>query len=427
MAHKNDLFTNVIEQIDKANRILKLEAGIVEILKQPQRELIVSLPIKMDDGRVRVFEGFRVQHNYARGPTKGGIRYHSELSLDDVRALAAWMTWKCAVVNIPYGGAMGGVICDPSTMTSRELERLTRRYAYMILPLIGPEKDIPAPDVSTNAQTMAWFMDTFSMFQGYSVPGVVTGKPVSLGGSKGRTESTGNGLMFVAREALKHKGISMDSASCAVQGFGNVGSHAALFMHQKGSKVVAISDLSGGIFNPDGIDLPAAFDYVKTGKSGLIKGFEKLQNGCTFVKGAAAATKQLLELPVDVLIPAALEHQITGENADRIKAKVIVEGADGPTTSEADEILFKKGVFVVPDILANAGGVTVSYFEWVQDLQAHFWSEHEVRVKLRDVMVAAFENVLELSKKHDVDMRTAASCIALKRVADAITMRGIFP
>ena len=427
MAHKINPFENVIKQIDKANEILKLDEGVVSILKHPQRELAVSMPIKMDNGKVRVFQGYRVQYNYARGPTKGGIRYHPDVDLDEVRALAAWMTWKCAVVNIPYGGAKGGVICDPPKMSQKELERLTRRYAYMILPLIGPEKDIPAPDVYTNAQTMAWFMDTYSMFQGYSVPGVVTGKPISLGGSKGRNEATGRGVMFVAREALKYKNIPIEGATCAVQGFGNVGSHAALFMQQKGSKIVAISDASGGIFNPDGIDIEKAFSYVQEKDDHLLKGFEKEQPGCEWIEGPAAATKRLLELPVDVLIPAALENQITRENADKVKAKIIVEGANGPTTPEADEILFKKGIFVVPDILANAGGVTVSYFEWVQDLQAHFWTEHDVNVKLRGVMVDSFEDVVKLSEKYKVDMRIGAYCLALKRVADAISMRGIFP
>lgn len=410
-------FDSVKKQIDNAAKLLELEDGIVEILKHPQRELHVAIPIKMDNGDIKVFTGYRVQYNYARGPAKGGIRYHPDVDIDEVRALAAWMTWKCAVVDIPYGGAKGGVTCDPTKLSINELERLTRRYAYMIMPLIGPEKDIPAPDVFTNSQTMAWFMDTYSMFQGYSVPGAVTGKPIALGGSKGRNEATGRGVMFCTREALKMKNINPKDVTVAVQGFGNVGSISAKLIHRDlKSKVVAVSDVNGGIYNKNGLDIPAVIEHVK--KTGSVINFP----------GAESITnKELLELDVDILVPAALENQITGDNAGNIRANIIIEGANGPTTPKADEILFRNDVMVVPDILANAGGVTVSYFEWVQDLQAHFWTEEDVNKKLELVMVDSFKSVYDMAKTHEVDMRTGAYLIAIKRVSDAIKMRGIFP
>lgn len=411
-----NLFEITKLQFDKAADILRLPHDLREVLKNPKRQLIVSIPVKMDDGSIRVFEGYRVQHNIARGPTKGGIRYHPNVTLDEVKALAAWMTWKCATVNIPYGGGKGGVVCDPKRMSKGELERLTRRYTSEIYPIIGPEIDIPAPDVYTDAQTMAWIMDTYSMTKGATVLGVVTGKPVGLGGSEGRNTATARGVQVIAREACRAKRIPIKGATVAVQGFGNAGSYSALFLAEDGARIIAASDSRGGVYNPKGIDPVAAVKHKeKTGALAGLKGTTEITN------------EELLELKCDILVPAALENQITRANADRIKARIIVEAANGPTTPYADEILQRKGVFVVPDILANAGGVTVSYFEWVQDLQGFFWSEKEVNRVMEQIVLRAFREVYETSKKHRVDMRTAAYVLAIDRVAEATRVRGLFP
>jgi glutamate dehydrogenase (NAD(P)+) len=425
---------------------LELTNGIKKILKYPQRELTVNFPVRMDSGEITVFTGYRVQHNDSRGPCKGGIRYHPGVTLDEVKALAMWMTWKCAVVNIPYGGAKGGVICNPKEMSQKELERLTRRFTTEISIIIGPEKDIPAPDVYTNAQTMAWIMDTYSMNIGYSVPGVVTGKPIHIGGSLGRNEATARGCMFTIREALKHfdlkvippeqwqkecsvddlegdhcdgdegTGYKLDKTAIAIQGFGNAGSISAKLLDAKGAKIVAVSDSKGGILNKEGLEIDSLFEHKA--KTGSVVGFEGTEQ---------LEPKEVLEIDCDVLIPAALENQITEENADNIKAKIVAEAANGPTIPEADKILLEKDVFLIPDILANAGGVTVSYFEWVQGLQQFFWSERDVNVRLREIMIKAFHEVLDMSMKEKVDMRTGAYMVAVRRVADAITHRGIFP
>ena len=414
--HSKSAYEIAVEQFDNAVKYLDIKQGIVDMLRVPKRQLIVNFPVKMDDDSVKMFTGYRVHHSTARGPTKGGIRYHPDVTLDEVKALAMWMTWKCAVVGIPYGGAKGGVICNPKEMTLRELENLTRRYATEISVLMSPGGDIPAPDVNTNAQVMAWIMDTYSMHKGYTVPAVVTGKPIQVGGSLGRNEATGRGVMFTAWEALKHKGIPIEGATVAVQGYGNVGSIGAYLLQDKGCKIIAASDSRGGIYNPKGFD---ARD-VKRFKSetGTVVGYP----------GADVITnEELLELECDVLVPSALEKVITGENADRIKAKIIAEGANGPTTPEADRVFAEKGIFVIPDVLANAGGVTVSYFEWVQGLQFFFWSEQDINLKLRDIMVKAFGDVLAISKEKNVDMRIAAYILAIDRVAEAVMIRGIYP
>ncbi len=430
------------QQIEIAARKAGIDDTMVEWLKKPVRELTVNFPVKMDDGTTRIFTGYRVQHSMARGPCKGGIRYHPDVTLDEVRALAIWMTMKTAVVGIPYSGAKGGVICNPKEMSQGELERLTRRYTSEISIIIGPERDIPAPDVYTNPQTMAWIMDTYSMNKGYSVPAVVTGKPLSIGGSQGRAEATGRGVMFTVREALKHldykvlapnqwhkrikaekkndgdegTGYRIDSATVAVQGFGNVGSVSANLLRRKGAKVIAISDSKGGVLNPEGLDIDKLVEYKK--RTGSVLDFEDTEK----INGM-----DLLELECDVLIPAALENQITEDNADNIKAKIVAEGANGPTTPKADKILFEKKVFLIPDILSNAGGVVVSYFEWIQSLQQLCWIERDVNVKLREIMVNAFNNVLEVSKEKKVDMREAAYILALKKVAEALEIRGVYP
>lgn len=405
-----------LQQFDNAVRYLKIKRGIIEMLRYPKRELTVNFPVKMDDGSVKIFTGYRVHHNTARGPSKGGIRYHPDVNLDEIRALAMWMTWKCAVVNIPYGGAKGGVVCDPKKLSLMELENLTRRYATEISVLMGPEQDIPAPDVNTNPQIMAWIMDTFSMHKGYSVLGVVTGKPISVGGSLGRKEATGRSCMICAREAAKTLGISLNDATTVVQGFGNVGSVSACLMHDLGTKVIAVSDSRGGIYNPKGIN---PYDVLRfKAETGSVVGFPGTET---------VSNTEVLELPCDFLIPAALEGQITGDNADRIKAKVIVEGANGPTTPEADIVLNSNGALVVPDILANAGGVTVSYFEWVQDLQSFFWEEEDINRKLERIIVKAFHDVYAMAQEKGVDMRTAALILAINRVAEAILTRGIYP
>lgn len=403
-------------QFDKAADYLDLKAGVRAWLRVPHRELSVNFPVYMDDGSVEIFTGYRVQHNTGRGPAKGGIRYHPDVTLDEVRALAMWMTWKCAVVNIPYGGAKGGVICNPKEMSQNELENLTRRYATEISLLMSPESDVPAPDVNTNPQVMAWIMDTYSMHRGYSTPAVVTGKPVEIGGSLGRNEATGRGTVMTTLQALEHLGISAEGAEVVVQGYGNAGSVAAYLLQDAGAKIIAMSDSRGGIYNPDGLDAREVRDFkAETGSVVEYPGAGGLTNA------------ELLELPCDVLVPAALENQITGENANHIQAKVVAEAANGPTTPEADEILYNKGIFVIPDILCNAGGVTVSYFEWVQDLQAFFWSEKEINNQLQGIMTRSFADVLGMSQEKEVDMRTAAYILAIKRVADATMIRGIYP
>ncbi|MFL5713370.1 MAG: Glu/Leu/Phe/Val family dehydrogenase, partial [Chloroflexota bacterium] len=373
-------------------------------------------PVHMDDGSVEVFTGYRVQHNLGRGPAKGGIRYHQDVSLDEVKALAMWMTWKCAVVGIPYGGGKGGVIVDPKQLSKKELEGLTRRFFTEIEILVGPEKDIPAPDVNTNAQIMAWMMDTYSMHAGYTVPGVVTGKPISLGGSEGRNEATARGCVYTIVEAARHLGMDLAKARVAVQGFGNAGSIAARLIEEEGSTVVAVSDSTGGIHNARGLDVAKVINWKS--EHGTVQGFP----GATDITNA-----QVLEVDCDILIPAALENQITSRNAGRIKARLVAEAANGPTTPDADEILFKNGVFLIPDILCNAGGVTVSYFEWVQDLNRDHWSELVVNAKLKDIMVNAFAETLAMSTRESVNMRTAAYLLAVKRVADAMEMRGLYP
>ncbi len=405
-----------IAQFDKAAAYLALDDGIREVLRRPKRELTVNFPVKMDDGSVKVFTGYRVHHSTTRGPSKGGIRFHPAVTIDEVRALAMWMTWKCAVVNIPYGGAKGGVICDPKQMSLNELEKLTRRYATEIAILMNPEGDIPAPDVNTSPQIMAWIMDTYSMHRGYTTPAVVTGKPIEVGGSLGRTEATGRGVMFTVREAMRHLNIPMEEATVAVQGFGNVGSIAAYLMQDKGCKIVAVSDSRGGIYNPKGFDVRDVLRFKA--ENGTVQGYPGTDR---------ITNEELLALPCDILVPAALEKAITAENAPQIKAKIIAEGANGPTTPEADEILYDRGVFVVPDVLANAGGVTVSYFEWVQGLQYFFWSEKEINAQLREVMVRSFNDVLRIAQEKKVDMRVAAYILAIDRVARAHALRGTYP
>jgi len=404
------------QQFDSAAERLKLESWMREVLRRPKRQLIVSIPTRMDDGSIKVFEGYRVQHNLARGPAKGGIRYHPSVTLDEVKALASWMTWKCATVNIPYGGGKGGVICDPKNMSLRELENMTRRYASEISLIIGPDRDIPAPDVYTNAQTMAWIMDTYSMTVGATQLGVVTGKPLQIGGSQGRAEATARGVQFVTREACRERAISLKGAKVAVQGFGNAGSVAARLLSEDGASIIAVSDSSGGILNPKGLNITAVLAHKES--TGSLRGFRDADS---------ISNDRLLELECDVLVPAALENQITLANASRIRAKIVAEAANGPTTPGADEVLHKNGVFLIPDILANAGGVTVSYFEWVQSLQAFFWEEAQVNHHLEKVMTRAFNEVLSIAKKFNVHMRAAAYILAVGRVAEATRIRGIYP
>jgi len=404
-------------QIDRVGKRLKLDPDLIELFKTPKRELTVNFPVKMDDGSLRVFTGYRVQFNDALGPFKGGIRYHWNVSLDEVRALACWMTWKCAVMGLPYGGAKGGVICNPKEMSKGELERMTRRYASAISVIIGPEKDIPAPDVYTDSQTMAWIMDTISMHAGYAVPGVVTGKPLAIGGSRGRDEATSRGLMYAVREACKRIKLNPKGATVAVQGYGNVGYHAARLLHDElGCTVVAVSDSKGGIYNPKGFDPKEVLVHKE--KKGSVTGFPGSK---------PISNEDLLELDVDILAPSALENAITAENAPRVRARIVAEGANGPTTPDADDILFRKETIVIPDILANGGGVTVSYFEWVQNLQQFFWTDADVRAKLEQHMTQAFEAVWETSKREKVDMRVGAYMVAIGRVAEAYKLRGIYP
>jgi len=421
MSEKKDKINPIdvaMKQVDIAAEKLKLEPGLCEKIKQTKRELIVHFPVKMDDGRVKVFTGYRVQHNMTRGPGKGGIRYHPDVDLDEVRALAMWMTWKAAVVNIPFGGAKGGVQCDPKTMSLQELEKMTRRFTWEIASMIGPDQDIPAPDVYTNPQVMAWIMDTYSMLKGYSVHGVVTGKPLELGGSLGRYEATGKGVFIAALEGTKQRKIRIGGARVVVQGCGNVGGIAAQYFEKAGAKVIAVSDSKGGVYNKKGLNISKVLDCKKK-YSCVISEKTKMGDGIT--------NKELLELDCDILVPSALENQITKKNAPKIKAKVIAEGANGPTTPEADRILYESDVFLVPDILANAGGVTVSYFEWVQNLQELLWTEEEISERLTRIMKRSFGEVLNISRKEKVDMRTAALMLGIGRVAEATRLRGIYP
>jgi glutamate dehydrogenase (NAD(P)+) len=412
----DDPWENAQRQFDDAAEMLHLDPALRAVLRQVRRELLVRFPVKMDDGSLRMFEGYRVQHNTTRGPAKGGLRFHPDATLEEVKALAMWMTWKCALVNIPYGGAKGGVVVDPATLSTRELERLTRRFASEISVLMGPESDIPAPDMNTNPQIMAWMMDTYSMEHGYSIPAVVTGKPLGIGGSEGRGSATGRGVTIVALKACERLGMQPAQTRVAVQGFGNVGSVSAELLDQAGFKVCAVSDVYGALYNPEGIDMPALFAYQK--KTAGLGGFP----GATGI-----SNQELLELEVDMLVPAALENQITARNVDKIHAKLIVEAANGPTTPDADAILEKRGITVVPDILANAGGVTVSYFEWVQDLQSFFWEEGEINDKLERIMVRAFNQMCEQADEHHCSLRMGAYLVAVKRIADATSARGIYP
>src|SRR5688500_750019 len=414
MAH-GDVFGAMLQEFEGAARILNLDPGIWQILTHTKRQIIVSCPVQMDSGEIQVFPGYRVQYNVTLGPAKGGIRYHPDVTLDEVTALAAWMTWKCAVAQLPFGGGKGGVICDPSKMSMRELEALTRRYTAEIIDAIGPDKDVPAPDVNTNEQIMAWFSDTYSMHVGHTATSVVTGKPIEMGGSLGRREATGRGVMIIAREAAKHLGFDLKGARIAVQGFGNVGSIAAELLEEMGARIVGVTDWKGGVYNEDGLDIKRLIAYNQQHKT--VAGF----SGADLLTNA-----QLFKLDVDVLIPAALERQITMDNVTDVKAKVIIEGANGPTTPDADNYLHDRGVFIVPDILANAGGVTVSYFEWVQDRYGYFWTEKEVNDRLEAKMCEAFDAVLATSKEHKVDMRSAAYIVAIKRVATVTKMRGMY-
>lgn len=412
----NETFMMAQRQLDEVAEQMNLDVGIHERLRYPRKALIVSVPIKLDNGHTKVFSGYRVQHDQTLGPTKGGIRFHHEVNLGEVAALAMWMTWKCALLNLPYGGAKGGVCCFPEEMSHGELERLSRRYTTEILSIIGPEKDIPAPDMYTNEQTMAWIMDTYSNFVGYAVPGVVTGKPVKVGGSLGRSEATGRGVAFTVARALEKIQVKGDPPTAAIQGFGNVGSISAKYLHEMGVRVTAIIDVHGGIYNPKGIDIPALLDYVKL--RGTVKGFENTET---------ITTEELLALEVDILVPAAVANVITEHNADTVKCKILAEGANGPVTPEADKILIDKGVFLIPGILCNAGGVVVSYFEWVQGIQHLFWSEQEVVNKLQMLMGKAFDEVYDLTQKNNVDTRTAAMMIGVGRVAEAKLLRGLYP
>ena len=415
-----DLWDTALVMLDDVARRLELDPGVHAILRQPERELTVAVPVLMDGGQVQVFTGYRVQHSSARGPCKGGIRYHPGVDLNETRALAALMTWKCAVVDIPYGGAKGGVQCDPRQMSEDELCRMTRRFTAMIIPIIGPKRDIPAPDVNTNAQTMAWIADTVSMLQGKTTMEIVTGKPIPLGGSAGRRDATGRGVAIITRELLKRKRRQLSDTTVAVQGYGNVGSAAATILHQMGCKIVAVSDISGGLYARQGLDIPSLNQHVACHLHRLIEGYE--------APGVEEISNdELLACDVDVLVPAALEHQIRADNAPYVRAKMIVEAANGPTTPEADEILKDRGIIVVPDILANAGGVVVSYFEWVQDLQYFFWEEDEVNRNLERIMERSFDKVWSFSQEREVALRLGAYMLAVAKVADAVRSRGVFP
>ncbi len=415
MSAGGSIFNAMLQEFDGAARLLGLDPGIWKILTNPKRQIAVSCPVQMDNGEIEVFTGYRVQYNITLGPAKGGIRYHPDVTLDEVTALAAWMTWKCAVAHVPFGGGKGGIVCDPTRMSRRELEALTRRYVAEIIDAIGPDKDVPAPDVNTNDQIMAWVMDTYSMHVGYTATAVVTGKPIEMGGSLGRREATGRGVMIVTREAAKHLGLDINAATVAVQGFGNVGSVSADLLSKTGAKIVAVTDWKGGVHNSAGLDIAKMLDYAKQHKT--IDGFPG---------GESIDNEQLFGLDVDVLVPAALENQITMENAPIIRAKIVAEGANGPTTPEAHRHLHERGVFVIPDILANAGGVTTSYFEWVQDRHGYFWEEDEVNHRLEAKMCEAFRDVLDTSVRYKTDMRTAAYIVAINRVATVTRMRGMY-
>ncbi len=405
-----------MQQVDMAAEMLNLDSGICEMLKRPTRSVIVAVPIRRDNGEINVFTGVRVQHNKARGPYKGGVRYHPDVTLEEVTALAMWMTWKCAIADLPYGGAKGGVRCNPKELSVGELERLTRRYATMILNIIGPYQDVPAPDVYTDAQTMAWIMDTYSQFKGYLVPEVVTGKPLHLQGSEGREAATARGLTYCIDEAAKHIGMKLKDATIVVQGFGKVGWNAARFLHDQGCRIIALSDSKGGIYNPKGINPTKVYEHKK-----------KTNSIITFEGGKNITNKELLETECDILVPAAIENQITRENAGNIKTRLLAEGANGPTTPEASKILTEKDIFTIPDILANSGGVTVSYFEWVQNLHREHWTKEEVHRRLKQKMVKAFKDVFDAKKKHETDMRNAAFMLAIGRVAEAIKTLGLWP
>jgi len=415
MGSGKGLFDAMLQEFSAAANLIGLDENLWKILTHPKRQIIVSCPIKMDSGKIEVFTGYRVQYNIALGPAKGGIRYHPGVNLDEVTTLAAWMTWKCAVAGVPFGGGKGGVVCDPSKMSMRELEHLTRRYIAEIVDAIGPEKDVPAPDVNTNEQVMAWVMDTYSMHVGVATTAVVTGKPVEMGGSLGRREATGRGVMITTREAARHLGLNMKQATVAVQGFGNVGSVSADLIAKLGAKIIAVTDWKGGVYNPSGLDVQALIAWTKEKKT--VAGFPKAD---------ALATDKIFETDVDILVPAAMENQITIANAPTIKAKIVAEGANGPTTPEAHKHLHERGVFVIPDILANAGGVTTSYFEWVQDRYGYFWEEEEVNTRLERKMETAFRTVLETSLKYKCDLRTAAYIVAIERVGTVTRLRGMY-
>lgn len=413
-------YDNVQAVVKNAAAILGYSHDDYEAVLYPERELKVSIPVRMDDGSVHCFEGYRVQHSTSRGPAKGGIRYHQNVNIDEVKALAAWMTFKCAVVNIPYGGGKGGIICDPSKLSENELRNLTRRFTAMIAPIIGPDQDIPAPDVGTNAGVMGWIMDTYSMLKGHCVPGVVTGKPLELGGALGRHEATGRGVMLTTLNILNALDIPVEGSTAVIQGMGNVGSISAKLIHNAGLKVIAVSDVSCGIYNPEGLNIPEIIEYLSAKKGNLLKDYSA--DGVSYI-----TNEELLELKTTVLVPAALENQINAKNAEKIQAQVIVEGANGPTTVEADEILQKRGIVLVPDILANAGGVVVSYFEWVQNIQSVSWSEEYVNEHLKTIMDQAFQAVWDIAHEKDTTLRTGAYLIAVKRVVDAKNLRGIWP
>ncbi len=415
-AEETNPFQIAQKQLENVAGLLGLDPNVHAILRQPKRELTVHFPVTMDKGGTQMFTGYRVQHNTSRGPAKGGLRFHPETDIDEVRALAMWMTWKCAIVNIPFGGAKGGVVCDPAALSKTELEDLTRRYTTEISLLIGPDSDIPAPDVGTNGQIMAWLMDTYSMHAGHTVPAVVTGKPVSIGGSEGRIDATGLGVVIITSDALAKRGLKLDGASIIVQGFGNVGSAAARIFHARGARVVGVSDVGGGIYNPSGLEIPALVSHV-----------QRTHSVIGFPNAEPVSNETLLELPCDVLVPAAMQGQINARNAPRLQAKMVVEGANGPTTPDADIILRGRDILLVPDVLANAGGVTVSYFEWVQDIQSFFWSESQVNHRLSRVMRRAFGEVWDAAQSHEVDLRTGAYLVGVARVAEATMTRGIYP
>jgi len=419
ISKQSGIYDNVIKAIKDAAKVLELDESDYSTLIYPERELKVSFPVVMDNGKTKVFEGNRIQHSSLLGPCKGGLRFHPEVNEDEVKSLAAWMTFKCAVVGIPFGGAKGAVKVDPQNLSDRELERLTRRYVAMIAPLIGPERDIPAPDVNTNSIVMSWIMDTFSILKGYSIPGVVTGKPIDIGGTLGRTEATGRGVMLTVKEALTRMNLSINKSKIAIQGFGNVGGTAAKLLSQEGAKIVAISDVSGGIYHPSGLNIPMIRSFLAI-KGNLVKDYE--EEGVNHI-----TNQELLALPVDVLVPAALQNQITIENAHTIRVKLIVEGANGPTTADADEILKKKNIIVVPDILANAGGVIVSYFEWVQNIQSLMWDAKEVNDALESILYKAIQEVYSIHQEKNVSLRTAAYVLAIGKLVTAKNTRGIFP